>query len=66
MFDFCAYILQVRIQTMPTPSPGEKPMFTGTLDCFLKTVRNEVRALIVIEMGGAMHGQLQHECEALW
>ncbi|KAK3730896.1 hypothetical protein QZH41_012607, partial [Actinostola sp. cb2023] len=31
----------VRLQTMPTPLPGEKPMFSGTLDCALKTIRNE-------------------------
>lgn len=34
---------QVRLQTMPQPEPGQKPMFTGTLDCALKTVRKEVR-----------------------
>lgn len=34
---------QVRLQTMPQPEPGQKPMFSGTLDCALKTVRKEVR-----------------------
>ena len=29
---------------MPTPEPGQKPMFTGTLDCAMKTVRKEVRS----------------------
>ncbi|KAK2555995.1 Mitochondrial carnitine/acylcarnitine carrier protein [Acropora cervicornis] len=33
--------IKVRLQTMPTPEPGQKPMFTGTLDCALKTVRKE-------------------------
>lgn len=33
--------IKVRLQTMPQPEPGQKPMFTGTLDCALKTVRKE-------------------------
>ncbi|XP_031550349.1 mitochondrial carnitine/acylcarnitine carrier protein-like [Actinia tenebrosa] len=33
--------IKVRLQTMPKPLPGEKPMFIGTLDCALKTIRNE-------------------------
>jgi len=36
--------IKVRLQTMPQPEPGQKPMFTGTLDCALKTVRKEVRS----------------------
>ena len=36
-------LFQVRLQTMPQPEPGQKPMFTGTVDCALKTVRKEVR-----------------------
>ncbi len=34
-------MFQVRLQTQPHPLPGEKPLFTGTFDCFLKTIRNE-------------------------
>jgi len=33
--------IKVRIQTAPLPKPGEKPAFRGTLDCVVKTVRNE-------------------------
>ena len=34
--------LQVRLQAQAKPAPGEKLMFTGTLDCAYKTVKNEV------------------------
>ncbi|KRG03055.1 congested-like trachea protein isoform X2 [Drosophila mojavensis] len=33
--------IKVRLQTMPRPAPGEKPMYSGTLDCATKTIRNE-------------------------
>ena len=33
--------IKVRLQTMPTPKPGEKPLFTSTLDCVQKTIRRE-------------------------
>lgn len=33
--------IKVRIQTMHTPEPGEKPQFKGTLDCVSKTLRRE-------------------------
>lgn len=29
------------MQTMPTPPPGQSPMFTGALDCFYKTLKFE-------------------------
>lgn len=31
----------MRLQTQPTPAPGQPPKFTGALDCFWKTVRTE-------------------------
>jgi solute carrier family 25 carnitine/acylcarnitine transporter 20/29 len=38
--------IKVRLQTMPTPPPGQAPQFTGTWDCAVKTVRLEgVRGL---------------------
>ncbi|XP_062121249.1 congested-like trachea protein isoform X2 [Drosophila sulfurigaster albostrigata] len=38
--------IKVRLQTMPRPPPGEKPMYTGTFDCAAKTIRQEgVRGL---------------------
>ncbi|XP_023161536.1 congested-like trachea protein isoform X3 [Drosophila hydei] len=38
--------IKVRLQTMPRPAPGEKPLYSGTLDCATKTIRNEgVRGL---------------------
>lgn len=33
--------IKVRLQTQPTPAPGQPPKFTGALDCFWKTVRTE-------------------------
>lgn len=33
--------IKVRIQTMSTPAPGERPQFGGTFDCVSKTFRNE-------------------------
>jgi len=39
-------LIKVRLQTMPAPPPGQPPMFTGTIDCFKKTLTNEgVRGL---------------------
>ncbi|KAG7311990.1 hypothetical protein JYU34_001431 [Plutella xylostella] len=33
--------VKVRLQTMPLPKPGEKPLYGGTWDCFSKTVKQE-------------------------
>lgn len=33
--------IKVRLQTQPIPEPGKKPLYLGTWDCALKTVRNE-------------------------
>ena len=33
--------VKVRLQTMPQPSPGEKPMFSGAWNCALQTVKQE-------------------------
>nr|XP_002119607.1 mitochondrial carnitine/acylcarnitine carrier protein-like [Ciona intestinalis] len=33
--------IKVRLQTMPAPAPGQAPMFKGTWDCAVKTVRLE-------------------------
>lgn len=33
--------IKVRLQTMPEPKPGERPMYLGTLDCVMQTVKNE-------------------------
>ena len=38
---------QVRIQTMPKPAPGQSPLYSGTLDCFKKTIKNEVNSFIL-------------------
>jgi hypothetical protein len=34
--------IKVRLQTMPEPNNGEKPMYKGTMDCVKKTVKKEV------------------------
>lgn len=33
--------IKVRLQTQPSPKPGDPPPFKGTFDCAAKTVRNE-------------------------
>lgn len=33
--------VKVRLQTMPLPKPGERPLFTGALDCVKQTVAKE-------------------------
>lgn len=33
--------IKVRLQTMPVPKPGEKPMYTGMWNCVVKTVKLE-------------------------
>jgi len=33
--------IKVRLQTMPRPAPGQPPLYKGTFDCAMKTVRNE-------------------------
>lgn len=33
--------IKVRLQTMPKPSPGMAPLYKGTWDCAMKTVRKE-------------------------
>nr|XP_033781883.1 mitochondrial carnitine/acylcarnitine carrier protein [Geotrypetes seraphini] len=33
--------IKVRIQTQPKPSPGELPFYSGTFDCFKKTLAKE-------------------------
>jgi len=38
--------IKVRLQTQPTPLPGQPPKFSGAVDCFVKTARTEgVRGL---------------------
>ena len=31
-------LIKVKLQTMPTPAPGEAPMYTGMGDVFRKTI----------------------------
>eukprot|EP01095_Lingulamoeba_sp_RSL-Kostka_P014074 TRINITY_DN600_c0_g1_i1.p1 TRINITY_DN600_c0_g1~~TRINITY_DN600_c0_g1_i1.p1 ORF type:complete len:296 (+),score=91.99 TRINITY_DN600_c0_g1_i1:63-950(+) len=33
--------IKVRLQTMPVPKIGESPLYKGSIDCAMKTVRNE-------------------------
>jgi solute carrier family 25 carnitine/acylcarnitine transporter 20/29 len=37
--------IKVQLQTMPRPKNGEKPMYTGALDCVKKTIKKEVCSL---------------------
>ncbi|KAL0599848.1 hypothetical protein AAY473_029725 [Plecturocebus cupreus] len=38
----CNLCLRVRLQTQPPSLPGEPPMYSGTFDCFRKTLIREV------------------------
>ena len=33
--------IKIRLQTMPPPQHGQPPLYTGTFDCFKKTLFNE-------------------------
>jgi hypothetical protein len=33
--------VKVRLQSMPTPAPGQSPLYTGMVDCVKKTVQRE-------------------------
>lgn len=37
--------IKVRLQTMPRPKQGEKPLYNGAVDCLRKTVKKEVCSL---------------------
>jgi solute carrier family 25 (mitochondrial carnitine/acylcarnitine transporter), member 20/29 len=34
-------LIKVRLQTMPTPAPGQKPVYTGMLDCAKQTIAKD-------------------------
>ncbi|XP_066978340.1 mitochondrial carnitine/acylcarnitine carrier protein-like [Macrobrachium rosenbergii] len=34
-------IIKLRLQTQPKPTPGQRPLYTGTWDCLIKTIRAE-------------------------
>ena len=34
-------LFQVRLQTQPLPAAGEKPMYSGAMDCVKKTIAKE-------------------------
>jgi solute carrier family 25 carnitine/acylcarnitine transporter 20/29 len=34
--------IKVRLQTAPKPEANKPPLYTGTLDCAAKTIKNEV------------------------
>lgn len=38
---FYLFTPQVRLQTMPVPSPGQSALYKGTLDCAKKTIAKE-------------------------
>lgn len=33
--------VKVRLQSMPTPAPGQAPMYTSMMDCVRKTAASE-------------------------
>lgn len=40
--DRFSFWFQVRLQTQPPSLPGQPPMYSGTIDCFRKTLFREV------------------------
>ncbi|TRY67464.1 hypothetical protein TCAL_05277 [Tigriopus californicus] len=48
--------IKVRIQTMPKPRLGEKPIYTGTFDCVIKTVKLEGFTGLYKGMGAPLVG----------
>ncbi|XP_018322635.2 congested-like trachea protein [Agrilus planipennis] len=48
--------VKVRMQTMPLPKPGEVPLYTGTWNCIVKTVRNEGVLGLYKGMGAPLMG----------
>lgn len=48
--------IKVRIQTMPKPRVGEKPIYTGTFDCVIKTVKFEGFTGLYKGMGAPLVG----------
>lgn len=48
--------IKVRLQTMPKPLPGQKPLYTGTWDCVTKTVKLEGAKGLYKGMGAPITG----------
>ncbi|TRY71026.1 hypothetical protein TCAL_15032 [Tigriopus californicus] len=48
--------IKVRLQTMPNPKPGQPPMYTGTVDCVMKTVKLEGVTGLYKGMGAPLVG----------
>lgn len=48
--------LQVRLQTMSLPKPGEKPQYSGALDCFSKIVKHDGPSGLFKGMGAPLLG----------
>ncbi len=45
---------QVRLQTQPKPKPGESLLYSGTIDCFKKTLAKEVRRHVAVVSGKSL------------
>lgn len=48
--------IKVRLQTMPRPGPGEKPLYSGTMDVFSKIIKKEGPAGLYRGMGAPLTG----------
>lgn len=48
--------VKVRLQTMSLPKPGEKPQYSGTLDCFSKIVKHDGPSGLFKGMGAPLLG----------
>lgn len=48
--------IKVRLQTMPKPAPGQSPLYKGTLDCAMKTIRKEGVLGLYKGMGAPLAG----------
>uniref|UniRef100_A0A8V0ZEI5 Solute carrier family 25 member 20 n=1 Tax=Gallus gallus TaxID=9031 RepID=A0A8V0ZEI5_CHICK len=38
--------IKVRLQTQPRPQPGQPPLYSGTFDCFRKTLTGEISSAV--------------------
>lgn len=55
------FVLQVRLQTQPKPLPGQSLLYSGTFDCFRKTLVKEVFVQFICKM----HAKI-FTCSSAW
>jgi solute carrier family 25 carnitine/acylcarnitine transporter 20/29 len=48
--------MKIRLQTMPQPAPGQPPMYTGAIDCTIKTIKGEGPLALYKGVGSPLAG----------